>query len=327
MPCLKYHCLFFILCLLPVIAHAQSVYEGQVINSVTQEPLNKATVTLLKAKQATATNQQGYFRLIVDQPIITDTLAVSFVGFKTYYLPLSAYQENIFIRLTPAINQLEQVNIGSNKAKTVVLEKFNYADVRDLRGPFEYYFTQPYHTLGLFAKQFEAPADGTILTIINLGRRLAYDIPAVRTDMPHVSTNKLTRFLLHVMTADTVSGTPGKKLFTKEITLNDNSLMITFDLSKEKITLPNKSFFIAIEWVPAPINEVVRLAIGKKVDKTRNDGTQKTLDVSRYYIMYQPFLVIIPRPNKTPTWASPDGTTWSKLKQRSEIALSATVTY
>ncbi|MFD2147183.1 hypothetical protein [Mucilaginibacter antarcticus] len=127
-----------------------------------------------------------------------------------------------------------------------------------------------------------------------MGRRLAYDIPTRKDDLPHVSTNKLTRFLLHVITPDTITGEPGKKLFTKEITLNDNSLRITFDLSNEKIILPNRKFFVAIEWIHAPVNEVVRLDIGEKVDKVKKDGSQKSwmylntiLCISPFWCLYQ----------------------------------------
>ncbi|MFD2863938.1 carboxypeptidase-like regulatory domain-containing protein [Mucilaginibacter antarcticus] len=329
MPNQHYHYFtcFILLCLFPALLKAQTVYEGQVINAVTDEALVKASVTLSKAKTGTATNQQGYFRLIVDETIANDSLVVSFVGFKSYNLAVADYQPNIFIRLQPATNQLSQVNIGAAEHQALILQNFNYADVRDLRGPASYYYTQPYYAPLVFAKQFETFAAGNVLTTVTLGRRLAYDIPTRKDDLPHVSTNKLTRFLLHVITPDTITGEPGKKLFTKEITLNDNSLRITFDLSNEKIILPNRKFFVAIEWIHAPVNEVVRLDIGEKVDKVKKDGSQKKLDVSEYYIMYQPFLVLIPRANRAATWSSYDGKTWIQLSQRSEVALSATVTY
>ncbi len=329
MPNLNYPYLswFIFIFLCPVFTSAQTVYEGQVINAVTDEALVNAGVILQNNKRGTTTNQQGYFRLIVDETIAADSLVVSFVGFTSFKLPVAASQQNILIELQPANNQLSQVNIGATKAKTIVLEKFNYADVRDLRGPKEYYYTVPYSAPLIFAKQFEAPADGDILTTVFLGRRLAYDIPNLRSDLPHVSTNKLTRFLLHVLAADTLTGKPTKKLFTKEITLNDNSLRLTFDLSKEKIILPGKKFCIAVEWIHAPVNEVVRLDIGEKADKVKKDGTQKKLDVSEYYVMYQPFLVMMRRQSKTVSWISSDGKTWQNPNLQFEIALSAAVTH
>jgi hypothetical protein len=317
----------FLLCLLPFFLKAQTVYEGQVINAVTQDALVNATVALQQGKQATATNQQGYFQLIIDEKISADTLIISFVGFKTYRLAVAASQQNILVELQSQTNQLAQVDIGTTKAKSLILENFNYADVRDLRGPSEYYATQPYYAPLVFAKQFETTTKDGILTSVIMGRRLAYDIPYLRTDLPKVSTNKLTRFLLHIMTTDTLTGKPGKKLFTKEITLNDNSLRIVIDLGNDKIVIPRQRFYVAIEWIHAPVNEVVRLDIGEKVDKVKKDGAQKKLDVSEYYIMYQPFLVIMPRPAKSTAWTSYDGVSWIKYNQRREIALSAVVSY
>ncbi len=327
---LTYHRFFIIITLmlwvLPLISHAQQVYEGQVINAVTEEPLANATAALIKANTATASNNQGYYRLIVEKTLTTDTLVFSFVGYKTYRLPVSDYQNRMFIRLEPANNQLAQVNIGADKIKTLTIEKFSYADIKDLRGR-NYYTTFPYYTIGLFAKQFEAPNADAKLTKIKLGRRASFDIPVDINDYPRTTSNKLARFLIHVMTADPVTGTPGKKIFTKEINLTDNSLLITVDVSKEHIIIPGKKFFIAIEWLSIPLNEVVNLDIGEKIKNIREVGEKATEDVSRYTIIYQPFLVIITHLSKVPAWTSKDGIKWDQIIQGSEIALSATITY
>ncbi len=322
--------------LLPAYCFAQTVYEGQVINAVTQDALIKATVTLLKAKEGTATNQQGYFRLIVDKTVANDTLVVSFVGFKTKKVPVVAYHPNMFISLEPATGQLAQVTVGPTKAKVAVIENFNYADVKELRGR-EYYPVYAYHTLGLFAKQFEAPVNGTVLNTIHLGRKLYFVIPYSPDDYPLVTANNRTRFLLHIMTADSLTGAPARKLFTKEVTLTDNSLRITFDLIKERIVLPDKKFFVAVEWLLIPLNELVGLNVGEKASGIEQNKPTGFTDVSRYTIMYQPILAILPQPilpnswkprlSKVPLWESMDGIKWKPSTNPFDIALSATVSY
>ncbi|MFD2147182.1 carboxypeptidase-like regulatory domain-containing protein [Mucilaginibacter antarcticus] len=163
MPNQHYHYFtcFILLCLFPALLKAQTVYEGQVINAVTDEALVKASVTLSKAKTGTATNQQGYFRLIVDETIANDSLVVSFVGFKSYNLAVADYQPNIFIRLQPATNQLSQVNIGAAEHQALILQNFNYADVRDLRGPASYYYTQPYYAPWYLPNNLKRSLPGT----------------------------------------------------------------------------------------------------------------------------------------------------------------------
>ncbi len=321
--------------ILPACTFGQTVYEGQVINAETEEGLMYATVTLLKTKHATSSNYQGYFRLIADYTMTNDTIVVSHVGFKTFRLPVSGYQPNIFIKLEPTSGQLAEVTVGATKVKKAVIEKFNHSDVKDLRGG-AFYPTYPYNIVGSFAKEFEAPVAGTLLSVIHLGRRAAYDIPFSMMDFPRTSSNKLTRFLLHVMTHDSLSGAPVKRLFTKVVTLNDNALRITFDLTKERIVIPDKKFFIAIEWLLTPINEIVQLDIGEKVAGVKKDNSTSFEEGSRYRIIYQPILVILPqwtgsswqpRLSKVPIWNSKDGLKWTQVPRAYDVALSATLTY
>jgi hypothetical protein len=338
MPNLNYPYLssFILFFLCPFGTKAQTVYEGQVVNAITQEALIKASVTLQKAKQGTASNQQGYFRLIVENSLPNDTLIVTFVGFKTSKLAVSAYQPNVFIGLDPVSGQLAQVTVGATKARQKTIENFNYADVHELRGR-EYYPVYAYKTSGLFAKQFEAPTEGTLLNTVNLGRKIEAIVPYSPDDYSLVSSNKLTRFLLHIMSIDSVTGAPSKKLYTKEVTLNDNSLRITFDLTKERITLPEKKFYVAIEWLLIPLNEIVGLTIGEKAKGVKEGKPSGSEDVSSYMIMYQPILAIlpqavppnswVPRLSKVPIWTSSDGVKWRQTPNAHDIALSATVTY
>jgi hypothetical protein len=317
--------LLIILLTLPSFCFAQAVYDGQVLNKSTEIAIPNVNVTLLKQKTATPTNIQGYFRLITETPLPDDTLVFSSVGYQTYRLAVSAYQKQMFILLEAVNNKLNEVNINANKAKTISIEKFGYYDIKDIRGRW-FYGTYPYHTVGLFAKQFQAPTAGALLNTIKLGRRVSFDIPADIDDYPKTTSSNTTRFLVHVMTIDSLTGAPDKKIFSKEVNLKDNSLMITLDLTKERTIIPDKKFFVAVEWLLIPLNEVVTLGIGEKIRKFKEGGENETEDVSRYTIIYQPFLVVIPRQSKVPTWTSKDGIKWDKIKG-SEIALSATITY
>ncbi|MFD2147186.1 hypothetical protein [Mucilaginibacter antarcticus] len=92
-----------------------------------------------------------------------------------------------------------------------------------------------------------------------------------------------------------------------------------------------------VEWLLIPINEIVKLEIGEKIKGTKKDNSRAMEDVSRYRIMYQPFLVVLPQfiyPNgwqrrlsKVPIWNSRDGVNWTQTINAYDIALSATVTY
>jgi hypothetical protein len=315
------------MCLLPTFCLGQGMYQGQVINAITETPISDVNVTLLKAKSSTKTNEQGYFRLIIDQNIANDTLAFSYVGYKTFLLPVSLYQNKIFIPLTPSNNQLAQVNIRSGELKAETLDRFGISDIKDLlKDYYAVYRTAPFFTLGTFAKLFTAPAPNALLTTIELGRR-DLDIPDKQVNYPLATSNKYARFLIHVMTRDTISGQPDKKIFTKEIVLNDNSLKVTIDLKDEKIVIPDDKFFIAVEWLKVIRNEVIKLDVKDKVRRTTKKGKQLLQDASEYTIMYQPFITLFPGSKRTYGWIARDNVKWQTVSIGWQLALSATVRY
>ncbi|MES2428546.1 MAG: carboxypeptidase-like regulatory domain-containing protein [Bacteroidota bacterium] len=315
------------LLMLPSFCFAQAVYEGQVLNKNTELAIPNVNVILLKQKKSTQTNTQGYFRLITETPLPDDTLVFSSVGYQTYRLPVSAYQKQIFILLEPVNNQLTEVNINASKLKNLTIDKFSYSDIKDLRTEEKpIYSTYAFFTFGSYAKLFEAPANNVLLTKVELGRR-DFDIPNKLTDYPRTTSNKFARFLVHVMTIDTITGKPNKKIFTKEITLTDNALKVTIDLKSDKITIPTTKFFIVIEWLKITINEVITLNSVEKVEKVRKNGSQLLQDESRYLIRYQPCIVGFPGNKPTIGWITLDNINWEPQTLYNSLALSATITY
>ncbi|NNU34623.1 hypothetical protein HK413_12060 [Mucilaginibacter sp. S1162] len=69
--------ILFILFLLPTLCFGQAVYEGQVIDKETERAIPSVTVTLVKAKFVTKTNERGYFKLSADNPVDGDALQFS----------------------------------------------------------------------------------------------------------------------------------------------------------------------------------------------------------------------------------------------------------
>jgi hypothetical protein len=346
---LTYHCiLLLMLCFLPAFCLAQDVYDGQVIDKVTQLTIPGVTVTLQKARVATATNQQGYFKLSVENAIPDDTLVFTSVGYNPYKLPIANYERQMFITLQPGNTMLNQVNINNRKIKPITLGHFNWADVKEVNARVYQYFTMPFfhQQWSSYAKFFEAPQKNATLTMVKLGRR---DFDSAPQSM--ITSTKYTRFLLHVLTINPDTGLPGKAIFTKEISLTDNSQLITIDFSKDKIVIPGTKFFIAIEWLIIPLNEVISLEYSQKVEKFRKNGTQLIFDAAEYGTQYQPSLVLYTRYHSERPWLRlgkmswnaegmpelseiepakiwvKDGDNWQQLLSSHEVALSVTLHY
>jgi uncharacterized ubiquitin-like protein YukD len=324
---LNYHCiLLFILFFLPTLCLGQDVYEGQVINKATELVIPGVTVTLLKEKLATQTNERGYFRLSPDKTETNDTLQFSSVGYKTFKLAISAYQPQMFILLEASNTQLNEVLINNKKIKTITLGKFFNYDLKNIGWSYLYYhYTRVIVQQAPLAKLFTAPNPNAILTGISMGRQ---DLPASPS---YATRNKFTTFLLHVMAEDADTGGPGKILFTKNVSLTDNSAWIDFDLTKEIIVIPSTKFFVAIEWMITPYNEIIEVSNTQKFDWVTKHGYQIFKDASDYRVSYQPFLVGYANDNtlKPADLYIKVGNAWqyTRAYEPFDLALSVTIHY
>ncbi|MES2428544.1 MAG: carboxypeptidase-like regulatory domain-containing protein [Bacteroidota bacterium] len=316
--------LLIILLMLPTFSFAQAVYEGQVLNKNTELAVPNVSVILLKQKTGTQTNTQGYFNLVTETPIPNDTLVFSSVGYQTYRLPVSGYQKQMFVLLEASNTQLNEVTITNQKIKVSVLDKFTWDNIKEVNSSFYKHFTRPFFALSSFAKLFTAPQANVLLTNVQLGRR-EFEGDA--------TTNKFTRFLLHVQLVDSLTGAPGEVLFNKEVSLTDNSLKVTIDLSPDKIVIPHEKFFVVIEWLTIPYNEIITYRSIGFVEEINGNGHSVIKDEFRYYTYYQPFLISYEQTEYEQTKMSP---TWEKINNKwgirlrdmkNNIALSATIHY
>jgi hypothetical protein len=283
---LNYHyLLFLILCFSPALCFGQDVYDGQVINSVTDIAIPSVTVKLLRERVATQTNERGYFSLAYESHEKNDTLQFSCVGYKPFKLPVSAYLPHVLIALEAANTELNEVLINNKKVKQIILGRFFNYDLKNSgRSNLYYHVTQVVAQRTPLAKLFTAPQANAILTSIALGRQ---DLPKSPT---FAVRNKYTKFLIHVMAADDL-GRPGDVLFTKNVSLSDNSARVDIDLSKEYIVIPSEKFYVAIEWLITPYNEIFEVSNSPKLDWVTKRGYQMLKDASEYRVSYQPFLI------------------------------------
>lgn len=321
---LKSNYIFVILlCLIPVLSSAQDTYEGQVINKVTEFAIPDVTVSLLKEKVITKTNDQGYYNISSENRIPNDTLQFTSVGYKTFKLPVSAYQKQMFVSLETSNTQLNEVEITSSKIKTVTLGKFFYSDLKTVIHKGNNNITVPIFAQSAIAKHFVSPEINAIIKSVQIGRR---DLD--EGIQPHTTANKYTRFIVSIMSSSANKEIPGETIFTKTVSLSDNSLLIKIDLSKENIILPTTDFFIAIQWLIIPYNEIINVTYDSKLDGVSKKGRELYTEVSKYSIYYQPFLVGYDSLKPAIRFTKNNGI-WHKSSSypKHELALSATISY
>jgi hypothetical protein len=324
---LNYHyLLFLILCFPPTLCFGQDVYDGQVINSVTDIAIPSVTVKLLKEKVATQTNERGYFSLAYESHEKNDTLQFTCVGYKPFKLPVSAYLPHVLIALEASNTELNEVLINNKKVKQIILGRFFNYDLKNSgRSNLYYHVTQVIAQRTLLAKLFTAPQANAILTSIALGRQ---DLP---TSPTYAIRNKYTNFLIHVIAEDPDVGGPGDILFTKTVSLSDNSARVDIDVSKELIVIPGINFFVAIEWLITPYNEIIAVSNSPKLDWVTKRGYQMLKDASEYRVSYQPFLIgyMNEKTLKPAVLYTKVGRSWQATQGYDpwDLALSATVHY
>jgi|GEM_PF-1213333 len=326
-PCVTFIILIF-LGLSPSWSIAQSLFEGQVFNKRTETPIAGVTVTLQKEKLATSSNDQGYFNLRSSTEQPNDTLIFKGIGYVTLKIPVANFDVGMQVLLTESTNMLEQVDINVRKLKVERLNAFSFAHIRE--DPMGDVRTRAYTTTFQYAKLFVAPYENVMLHQIDIGRRNFN--PSFSPVGQLIKSKTQARFKLHIMQVDPKTGGPGKILFSKDVLLRDNSLMIAIDLSKDQIVLKDQRFFVAVEWLHIPFNELVKLEYAAKVNKINRKGNQVLEGVANYRILYQPALIEYDGWKPAESWVMKEDGRWRmnppiKTNKGSDVALSATIKY
>ncbi|RZK81293.1 MAG: carboxypeptidase-like regulatory domain-containing protein [Pedobacter sp.] len=325
---LKVYLLLTLLLLVALTTHvcAQQNYSGQVLDQASNTPIPGVNVMLLKAKITTTTNKEGYFAIESDSIPSNDTLVFSYVGYTTYRIAASSFENNGIITLKGSNTSLEQVDITKRKIQTTRLNPFDIGNVSGLYSQVPI----PNVTQYAYAKLFTSPNEGAKLLNIELGRRIFHHPPpSPETNFLRelAKTNPRTRFKVHILLADSVNAMPKQVVYTKSIELENFAKWVTIDLSAENIQVPGKHFFIAIEWLRIPLNEIVELGNFARIGKVKKNGFVVLDTVSQYKIHYQPAIVSYSTKLGPPYYTKDSRGNWILGYTGSELALSATIKY
>jgi len=74
---------------------------GQVMDASSHEPLRGANVELALSGIGDITDEDGFFRIKIEDQNISDTLVISFLGYQKYSIPLNKYKNRSVILLHP----------------------------------------------------------------------------------------------------------------------------------------------------------------------------------------------------------------------------------
>ncbi|TCD01173.1 hypothetical protein [Pedobacter psychroterrae] len=237
--------ILFLLCILTLSLKGQE--KGNAIyiaDRTTKLAIPSVTVAIARAKLAITTEKDGLITIPGDLKRMRDTVIFAVQTYQTvkYALQDLSGVDTIFLNKIDA-----EPLIGVTDARTeLVLNDYDRKEIALYAG--RQTETSRFECLQL-AQQFEVSRAGMLLKQVVIGR-LAFVLDYFDTIQRDLVGIEETTFRIRIYDVDSLTGRPGKDLCNKIIEVRDkDNRQFTVNLSPYKIAIPNKTFFVAIEWM------------------------------------------------------------------------------
>lgn len=288
-----------LLCLLfPAFTFGQAVYKGSIVNKYTKEKVSFATVGLAIENIGTNADEDGKFVLTTEVGNLNDTLSISCVGYETLKIAVS--------KLAGIIELEERQTVLANVSITSKV-KWTYTKLNDSECGNVSITTRGFQTQ--VARLFTTSSDKAILT----------DVEVCKSNP--IFENHKSIFRLRFYDMDTITKAPSTELCNEIIEVKTSSKRTNVNVEKYKISIPNKNFFVAVEWLKIQYNE--------NVEKVTTDGKK---EVS---ITYRPNISCSNalhgnnhrEEREYPVWGLSYQNKWFPMVFIKDISISATIKY
>lgn len=239
--------LLSLLCLLYFITvHAQ--IKGTIIDSETKQPIPLVNIWVVGEDKGTTANEQGYFEL--KETDDTKIVLFSAVGYGDVSIKIADLKSTVI--MSPKAIELDEVVIGQKKNKT-------FRTLNALEDEDETYFAS------------SSTVRPRMIARLIPNRKEYAPTPFIKdVTFITVSRSPNPKFNLRLYTVGD-DGSPGELLYDKNLicTVKKGKRFTTIDLSSYNIRMPEKGFFIAIEWLIIDSNryDLVSGKYGKALDR------------------------------------------------------------
>lgn len=281
----------------PILGLAQTAFTGNIINLKTKAVVSFATVGLVKENTGTNANENGWFTLISKNGKKNDTLLISCVGYESLKIAVDKLFPNMVIELNEKEFKLAEIVINAkNTWAFAILNDFTNCGNN-------FVGSNGYQTQ--IAQHFHASAGNSYLTEIKICRMCLSSFDPEKTI-----------FRIRVYDMDTITKAPSYDLCDQVIEVKSKNKFIKINVEKYKINIPNKDFFVAVEWLKIPYNYNQRKSKlqGKEVD----------------WVYYSPSIGWTDNVNeKMEAWSLDYRNVWRPMftKNTTSVSISATIKY
>jgi hypothetical protein len=295
-----------------------------VVNKETLKPVPSVTIAIVRAGLSITTENDGIFSIPGDLSKMRDTVVIYAQNYTLIKMLLSKLSGVDTIRLQK--QAIVTAIIKPVVKNDTLLNNYNRFDVGNYVGLHigngEFKYLQ-------IAQLFEAERSGTLLKNITI-ERLAFHFDKMKA-LPTNGTSILngqyeytelehTKFRVRVYDVDPITGGPGKDLCNQVIEIKsreDNKLAT--NLRPYNIIIPNKIFFVAVEWM----RDYMNMGYVHILD---NNGSTKG------HPNYRPAIGLSPtKGNKLNIWALNLSHEWKPYTNHSpdftDLAIKAVVAY
>ena len=279
--------IFLSFLLIPSLCISQSDYIGFIKNKVTNEPIPFATVGLMRENRGTNADEKGAFQIKIFSHGV-DTLLISSVGYDFVKMATNNLPTNATYYLEPRTISLNEV---------IVSNKFGH-----------HQSLNDFTTCGMTAYSTE----GYITQIAQLLTSEISD--ALLSEVSVCREGGNARFRFRIYDVDPVTGGPSSDLADTIIEVTTNDRHVHINVEKYRIHIPAQRFFVAIEWLRIPMNEI--------------EVTRRLFGRTEKDIMYIPFVTMRKKKNNpSEIWIQDYTGKWKKKFPEDRMLISAEIKY
>lgn len=246
-----------------------------VVDSLSGKAIPSVSVTLVRAGLSINTEKDGIFMIPGNLASLRDTVILYAQNYKLNKLLIHQLDGRDTLRLTKYAIDLESEpakhtndTLLNNYRKQDIV---HYAGVNTPIAKFEYL---------QIAQQFYTTKPGIALKSIKLNR-LAFGLDTSDYTWTHLVHLDVTKFRIRIYDIDPVTHGPGRDLCSEVIEESKSSgSQVSVNLKKYNITIPNTTFFVAVEWIRDFYNAGYSISYDKEGNKSREINYRPAIGVS-----------------------------------------------
>lgn len=246
-----------------------------VIDSLSGKAVPSVSVTLVRSKLSINTEKDGIFIIAGNLSAMRDTVILYAQNYRTDKMPIRQLNGRNTIRLTKFVADFKSASTKYND--DTLLNNYrkrdivHYAGVNTNTAKFEYL---------QLAQQFFTPKPGTVLKSIKLNR-LSFGLDESDYTWTHLVHLDVTKFRIRIYDIDPITHGPGQDLCTKVIEESKSvGSQASINLKKYNITIPNATFFVAVEWMRDFYNAGYSISKDEKGNVNREINYRPAIGIS-----------------------------------------------